>query len=194
MLHPLRMTNGLRARAAGRLNQIRRADSVPEILEARRLMSAITLGNGVLTLTGDANVSNSLTVEYVASNNQIHAAIGASHYFVPRGLVSSVRVYGSTQNDRVYINPAISAPSSIQTYGGTDSVNGGNGADTIDLGSGSDAAHGWGGNDTILGGDGNDVIYGDDGNDRVDGGNDNDRLSGGNNDDIVLGGAGDDIL
>jgi Ca2+-binding RTX toxin-like protein len=95
----------------------------------------------------------------------------------------------------------------VETYGGNDTVWGGDGNDRIEVREGNDEAHGGNGNDTLIGFEGNDTLYGDAGDDDITGewGNDvcyggdgNDVVNGGWNDtggrDTLYGGAGNDTI
>ena len=155
----------------------------------------ITLSGGALSLTGSANAANKFVVEYFASSNKVLASINDStaKYFTKSG-VSSIRITGGSQADKVYVNPALTAPATIDTFAGNDTVLSGNGPDTVRAGDGNDQVKGYGGNDRIDAGAGDDTVYGYDGNDTADGGVGNDTAFGGNGDDALVGGTGNDWL
>jgi Ca2+-binding RTX toxin-like protein len=78
------------------------------------------------------------------------------------------------------------------TYGGDDSLYGGDGNDTLNGLGGNDSLLGETGNDLLNGGNGNDLVYGGDGNDTVNGDGGNDTLYGGLGANVLNGGAGND--
>ncbi len=94
----------------------------------------------------------------------------------------------------------------IGTWGGNDTVSGGDGADSIDAGNGNNIVDAGADNDTVSSGDGNDVVKlgsGADmawslgGNDSIDGGSGNDYIVGGNKVgelSYYIGGTGNDQL
>ncbi len=165
-----------------------------EKLENRCLLSSVSIANGVLTVQGNANTANKLSVEWAPAVHQVVAVANEKTQFIPAANVKSTRVIGGALADQVWINPANTFPSTIQTGAGNDKISGGGGADTIDAGPGDDFVHGSVGDDIIKGGDGNDYLFGDTGNDRIDGGVGNDHISGGAGNDTMFGGDGVDQL
>jgi len=166
-----------------------RTHSQVEALENRQLLSSISLVNGVLTLTGDSNRANHL---YVDITGLINAT--GSNRKVSISSVKKIVINGGQLGDRVWINPKINAPAIITTFGGNDTISGGNGSDSIVAGNGDDQIYGNGGNDTIVAGDGNDRVDGGDGNDLINCGNGKNLITGGNGNDTLIGGSGGETL
>lgn len=168
--------------------------AIIEVLEVRQMMSTVTLQGGVLTLQGDANSRNVLSVsfnkakhEYIGRANKVTARFAASD-------VHSLKLTGGEKNDRIVVSENILLAADIQAGAGNDVVAGGSGPDTIDGGAGNDRLSGRGGNDVILGGAGNDLLSGGAGDDSLSGGAGNDTLRGGAGMDSLDGGAGVDRL
>src|SRR4051794_35939338 len=93
-----------RARSAGRLRSAAAkstlaARSVFETMESRRLMSAITLADGVLTLRGDADAPAVMSIDYNAQAGQWRASLNGTEQQYAAGEVTSIRMIGGNQND-----------------------------------------------------------------------------------------------
>jgi len=91
----------------------------------------------------------------------------------------------------------------IETYGGSDNIDGSRYADEVHSGSGMDEIDGEDGNDvleagtgadTVFGGNGNDTIRGGGGNDVLDGDAGHDTIYGDDDDDWIYGGTGRDTI
>ena len=166
-----------------------------EGLEGRTMLSAVTLTNGVLTLTGDQNATNSLTVD-VGGNGTLWVNADGHIINPSAGSVQSINITGGDGTDWVYINPAVSTPATINTYGGNDHIQGGSGYDTISTGDGNDYVKASG--NIVLGNGRNEVWVGAAGSyvksgtgaSLLVGGPGNDTLVGGNSADTLIGGAG----
>ncbi|MDB5288814.1 MAG: domain containing protein [Phycisphaerales bacterium] len=183
-----------RSRAARGSSKVSRAASAAiEGLESRQLLSACWVSNGVLTLQGNPTGYNGLVVDY-ASNGQLMVTCDGGGLYANPSSVHLINIIGGNGNDKVWINGRITIPCNIQTYGGTDDINGGGGNDTITVGDGNDWIDGRGGNDVIRAGNGNDVIYGDNGNDSITAGNGADKIWGENGDDTIVTGSGNSAL
>jgi len=193
------------AAAAHRLRLLKRAGarsspaSAPgapgafEALEGRRMLSSVTLSNGVLSVVGDANANNELVVQPSGSSN-LFAYANSARKTVAKSQVRSVRFVGGSSDDDVFLASSLSIPSDVKTYGGKDEIRLANGIDTVDAGDGDDMIWTRGGDDKILGGNGNDTFKGDEGNDTFDGGAGNDVAEGEEGNDVLRGGDGADKL
>jgi Ca2+-binding RTX toxin-like protein len=175
-----------------------------ETLEARRLF-AITLSNGVVTITGTSG-DDVVEFEYRSDVVQIAVTLNGSEKRYAPGLVTKFVVSSGDGNDRIEYSSAnggVAVPSFIDAGAGNDivlggpvkdTIHGGDGADHIDGGFGSDQIFGEGGNDSMYGSNGNDVLRGGAGNDDIRGGAHNDSIDGGDGDDDLYGDAGADSI
>ena len=142
---------------------------------------SVTLSNGVLSLVGVASDANGLSVDlssngYVWANADGHTLVAAS------GAIRAIQITGGNAPDFVYINPGISAPATINTFGGNDTIRGGSGYDTINSGDGNDIIYASG---SIALGNGNSVVWV---------GNQSSSVQAGNGDNLLVGGPGNDTL
>jgi len=164
-----------------------------EPLEDRRLLSSISLSNGVLTLTGDANSSNNLVVQPSGSSNYYVYANNVNKT-VSRSSVKSVKFVGGSRNDTIFLASSLTLNADVRAGAGDDDIRLGGGNDYVDAGDGNDKIWTRAGNDKVVGGNGNDNFLGDIGNDTFDGGAGNDTADGGGGDDVITGGIGDDSI
>ena len=160
--------------------------SALEPMEDRRLLSAVSLASGVLTVTG-TSVADSIYVTYMVAGDKVNVYDGGTvRGSFARTSVKSIKLSMGDGNDSVSINPAVGKiPATID---------GGNGSDSLGGGAGNDTITGGAGDDTLSGGDGNDRIESGDGANKLIGGNGNDTLVGGSGSDFLTGGAGNDTL
>ncbi|MEO6437268.1 MAG: PKD domain-containing protein, partial [Tepidisphaeraceae bacterium] len=147
-----------------------------EPLEQRRMLASVDLSGGILSLTGNNGMRNTMTVMRSGTSNYV-AKVGSLTRTVSASSVSQIRITGGNWNDTITIDSGITEKSLIKGMDGNDSIKGGGGADSI---------YGNAGNDTLLGNAGNDVLYGEAGNDRLDGGSGTDLGDGGSGTDTVL--------
>lgn len=171
-----------------RRRRIVQPTAAAECLEDRKLLTSITLQDGVLSIEG-SNRRDSVNVDYTQSRyGQLVTASVAGNG------VRLARSYFSRSVDRI----------DVETFGGNDSIrnrtsipmdaNAGSGDDMVWGGSGKDTIHGGSGDDKLYGNAGNDYLYGSWGADELDGGYGNDVLFGQWNNDVLKGGVGDDRL
>ena len=126
-----------------------------EPLERRTFLSAVTLSNGVLHLSGDATGFNSLTVD-LQGNGQLLANADGHKFELEPSAVQSISITGGGGPDWVYINPLIKVDANFSPGDGNDTIWGGTGADTITAGNGNDLVYA-SGNITL--GDGDNVVW-----------------------------------
>ena len=160
-----------------------------ESLEDRRVMAAVTLAGGVLTLTGD-NVADDIRVHYNGANSTAYVKdivtgnIKASIPAFDAAAITQVNIDALGGDD--YIEYNLIAPSYIHAGEGNDTVYGNEGVDRI---------YGDGGDNTIYAKGGNDFVFGGAGKDYLDTGNGVDYGFGyGGSDTLVVGGYGEDSL
>ena len=174
-----------------------------EDLEQRRMMSAVTFSDGVLSVTGSADASNDVSLKLDATKTRIVVAANQVVQEFNLTNVSAINITGGNQADVVNVSLEIDVGAWIDVGAGDDTVMGGGGNDTIFGGTGNDIIHGRTGHDSINGGDGEDRIAGGRGGDTLhgDAGDDvlfarmgHDSVSGGDGNDVVWGGKGDDTL
>jgi Ca2+-binding RTX toxin-like protein len=171
----------------------RQSSPLLEPLEDRRLLSSVSLTNGVLQLTGDANSPNHLVVQPSGSSNLFVYANNANKT-VARSAVKSVKFIGGSRDDSIFLASTLPYNTTVNAGAGNDDVRIGAGNDTVDGGDGNDRLWTRAGNDKILGGRGDDSIQGFEGNDTIDAGDGNDSVDAGQGDDAALGGTGNDSL
>lgn len=178
-----------------------------ELLEPRILfdVTAAIDGNGVVTITGDAN-ANSITIRGDSNGViTIKGTTGGPQTFGGQGVpVTKIVVNGGDGDDNIQLNnkpaklpkDANGDPieAEINGQGGDDTVEGGGGADSLNGGEGNDKVRGNGGNDQLNGENGNDDLGGGAGDDVNDGGDGNDDIKDKEGNNTVRGGAGDDNI
>jgi hypothetical protein len=174
--------------------------SLIEQLESRQLL-AVTLADGVLTVSGSSRADNIKVTGRPGATGAIIVKInnGAAKSF-SRADVDFVNVSGKAGNDRITVGGVVRGLT-ISAGSGDDVVKSGGSADLILGGSGDDDLFGRNGNDQIYGEAGDDSVIGGNGNDTL-GGDDEDILWARNGsrpadiagDDTVNGGFGDDWL
>ena len=137
------------------------AHAAVETLERRSLLSAVLLtSEGVLTLTGDANRTNVMRVDYSDGGTSITANANGVFRTFEKWQVTSINITGGELTDRVRIGRTVRLPSVITTLGGNDVVLGGAGTDAMYGGSGNDFLSGRAGRDRLVGGTGRDTLSG----------------------------------
>jgi hypothetical protein len=179
-------------RMTSRANVVRRA--AIESLEERRMLSSYGLSSGVLTVTGDANAANRLSVDLLSSSAQLMVTCNGGGMYAPVSSVKRIVITGGNGDDTVWVNPSINIPCVVQTYNGTDSVATGAAADSIVVGNGNDYVDSRGGNDTIVAGNGHDTLHGDTGNDSITAGSGGNLIYGEQDNDTIISGAGNDTI
>jgi len=175
-----------------------------ENLEPRRLL-AVTLSNGVLTVTG-FNAADRIEIQRRADDGEVRVEHNGQEFDFPIGSVTRVVVNARRGNDFIeysgrdgglVVSGVINGGTGNDTIQGgdaNDTLIGGNGHDLIEGKSGNDRIAGGKGNDTIQGGNGNDSLNGDQGHDDLWGNRGDDKLDGGFGDDDISGGRGTDNL
>ena len=166
---------------------------VLETLELRRLLSSITLTNGILTITGDPINGSSLTVAPPAQTSTPIAGSGVTDN-VPAANVKQINIIGGAGPDYIYVDSSITIPTSILGGAGNDSIRAGGGRNTINGGEGDDWISGRGTYNIIYGGDGDDTLLGGPGNNFIDGGAGDDSIVGGAGNDTLIGDDGNDTI
>jgi hypothetical protein len=179
---------------------------VMQSLERRTMLSAApVLSNNVLTITGDANTPNTITVYENSDHTSMLATINGVSATFNDGDVNLIEIYCGNAGDSVVVDPSLTTQlrvtggagnDYIYTDAGNATVYGNAGDDTIIGNGGNDYLDGGAGNDSITGGSGNCTIYGDDGNDTLVGGSatGGDVIGGGTGDNVTTGTPGDTIV
>jgi Ca2+-binding RTX toxin-like protein len=127
-----------------------------ELLETRRVLAAVSLHNGTLTIVGTGG-ADSISIDQTSSHLNVH--FNSSAFSYSSSSVQRISISAGNGNDSVRLTDAVTKPASIAGGAGNDSLRGGGGNDTL---------AGEGGNDTLDGGLGADDISGGTGNDTVD--------------------------
>lgn len=164
-----------------------------ETLEDRRLLSSISLSNGVLTLTGDSNSENKLVIQ-PSGSSKLYVYANNVNRTVALSAVRSVKFVGGSKDDDIFLASKLRLDAVVNAGAGNDYIRTAEGNDVVDAGDGNDRIRSRPGNDRVIGGNGNDSFEGEDGNDTFDGGAGNDSADGGKGDDALAGGPGNDTL
>jgi Ca2+-binding RTX toxin-like protein len=127
-----------------------------ELLETRRVLAAVSLHNGTLTIIGTGG-ADSISIDQSSSHLNVH--FNSSAFSYSSSSVQRISISAGNGNDSVHLTDAVTKPASIAGGAGNDSLRGGGGNDTL---------AGEGGNDTLDGGKGADDMSGGAGNDTVD--------------------------
>ena len=167
-----------------------------ETLEDRRLMSSVSLSNGVLNIIGNTSGNNNLSATLVNSGKSIYANAGSGHTLtVALSSVQKIVVDGGSGNDTLTVDSNIHLPATISGGAGNDVVWGGGGKNDIAEGNGNDWINDRGFDTYVQAGNGNDTIFSSYTGDTIVAGNGNDWIAGqtGGNDSIVAGNGRDTI-
>ncbi|WP_339749873.1 calcium-binding protein [uncultured Rubinisphaera sp.] len=175
-----------------------------QTLEAKQLMSGVSLEGGVLKIQAvqhDNTSSKEVRVYYdgnevVVRTLGLHYSQGVNVRKFPTNSVNKIEFRGTALKDKFTNYTEIT--SEAWGYAGSDTFSGGNwqskSVDIFHGGKGKDFLYGQGGNDQLYGGGGVDKLVGGDDNDILEGGKHNDTLIGGSGSDILRGGHGNDKL
>lgn len=139
-----------------------------EGLEKRWLLSSVSFENGVLSLEGNTDANNRLTVDRYPDASTILAVVNNAVRYVPASQVNQIRIIGGDANDKIFVNPQIRTPALIESLDGNDSIFSGDGPDLIFTGNGNNRIDSHGGNDQIKSGSGSDQIKPGNGKDKID--------------------------
>src|SRR5690348_15301482 len=142
-----------------------------ELLEARQLLSGVTVAGNVWQISGDANRHSLGDVIAIApaenDPSTLQVAIdGTVAGTTPVNAIHSISIDAGKGNDRVTIDLGPSGDSIAVTIlggPGNDRITGAGEVDTVSGGPGDDRIDGGGGNDNLSGDAGNDIILGGDG-------------------------------
>src|SRR5688572_5151396 len=103
------MSHTNRERSENSRDRIARAAAraVLETMETRRLMSAVTLTDGVLTLRGDEAAASNLIVDFHAPRGSYRAAAGEVEQTFAADQVTAIQIFGGDGDDNIYVDPYI---------------------------------------------------------------------------------------
>jgi hypothetical protein len=129
-----------------------------EKLEDRRLMSQVSLVDGMLIVQGNANGNNRLGVTRDEGGKTFFARSNGvkEHYDISE--VKSIYLIGGEKTDTVFVERDIDRNAYVRVGSGDDLVETGAGSDTIFGGNGADSLRGNEGDDLIVGAAGPDKI------------------------------------
>ncbi len=108
-----------------------------QMLEPRTLFSSIGVSDQTLTLTGDANQSNTLFV-LAGANNTIIAAVNGTTQTFDASTIASIVINGGDSGNMIIESPSIATPTTIHGGAGADYISAGHTA-SVDGKSGSDS-------------------------------------------------------
>ena len=109
-----------------------------ELLETRRVLAAVSLHNGTLTITGTSG-ADSILVDQTAAHLNVH--FNSSAFSFSSSSVNRIFISVGGGNDSVRLGDAVTKRASIIGGSGNDSLRGGGGNDTI-AGEGNDTLDG----------------------------------------------------
>src|SRR5678815_2284271 len=114
---------GVRTPEAGSTESASPSCPVPvfETLEDRRLLSSISLSNGVLTLTGDSGSSNELVVQRSGSTN-LYAYANNVNKKIALSSVKSVKFTGGSKADDIFLASDLKLNAEVKAGAGDDSI------------------------------------------------------------------------
>lgn len=176
--------------------------AVVETLEHRQMLSGVAFDNGVLTVTGLANSSNTINVWQLKSGS-LRTTLNGKNSTFKIADVKGIHITGGDRADAINVDSQIKINVLVKGLAGNDTIATGAGNDAIDSGSGDDYITAGSGNDALNLGTGNDRAFGEDGNDTLSGDNGNDALYGNAGNDLfrfvesfdrIQGGAGQDSM
>jgi Ca2+-binding RTX toxin-like protein len=168
--------------------------SVCEPLERRQLLSAATLGHGVLKVSGDVHAPNTIDVELnaqgqvavnILSPEAKHGATSLSKTFA--GTITRIDVTGGNAADTITVGTTSDLDIETRVFGTA-------GADSVAVGNQNARIFGQRGADAITAGNGNDLIVGGKGANSITAGSGDDTIFGGAGPDTIVAGAGDDVI
>jgi hypothetical protein len=178
-----------------------------EALEDRRLLAAVVLGRWVMSVVGQPNEPNTITVGLTPDQQSVTASIAYSlpkkgpqliTKTFPLSKIHLLVIHGGRDSDSIVIdqtNGSFPVPTRFYTGNGNDTVQGGDEPDLIHTGVGSDSINSGNGNDTIYGGLGADTLTGGSGNDWIQSGKGHQvLLAGDGQDTLVAGTLGDTLM
>lgn len=171
--------------------------AVMELLEPKRLLSAVLGSDGTLTVEGTPGNDSILISRSSTDTSLIEVSVNRQVSSFPLASVRSMVIRAGEGNDRVALSErlgAIVVDVRVFAGSGNDRVQLGSGNDLVDAGAGNDFVEAGAGNDLVSGGEGNDRLVGVAGNDNLVGGLGNDRIDGGDGTDLLTGDAGHDVL
>jgi Ca2+-binding RTX toxin-like protein len=132
-----------------------------ESLEPRTLLSSAVVRDKKLTIRGDTDTPNNITVSLDAKKKNVLVDINGTAFSFKKDNVEHVNIVGGNQDDTILIDET-----------------------TVQFGIPT-RVFGEAGNDTITTGKERDEIFGDDGNDTINSGKGDDTIIGGNGDDVI---------
>jgi len=143
--------------------------AILESLEDRRLMSSISLVNGLLTIQGDRVLPNTASATLVGSS-QVMAYVNGQSQLFNLSSVARIAINGGAGDDCLTVGTTLNIPAVIQGFAGSD---------TIAAGGGVTVVHAGKGNDSVIAGTSSEVIYCGNGNDMVSNAAPGDTINGG---------------
>jgi hypothetical protein len=105
--------------------------AVLETLEDRRLLSSIAFDNGLLTITGDRDARNLLTVRPNQDGTHLKVNRNGTITYHKRSQVKKVKVVGGIKEDVIYIDPGVHAGLSFNSDRGIDTIFAADGDDQL---------------------------------------------------------------
>ncbi len=159
-----------------------------ESLEDRRVMAAVNLAGGVLTVTGD-DVADDIRVIYNGNTSTAYVADKVT------GQIKASRTFNTNAVTQVNINALAGDDYVEYNLIAASVIHGGDGKDVIYGNEGPDQIYGDANDDTLYGKGGDDRVWGGENRDLIDTGNGADFGYGeGGDDTIIIGGYGSDNL
>ncbi|HUB26805.1 MAG TPA: PKD domain-containing protein [Tepidisphaeraceae bacterium] len=98
--------------------------AVIESLEPRRLLSATSLSDGVLSVTGDNTSDNTIAVDQIG-NGLLAAIVNGHSQVYPIVQINQIQITDGNEQNSVAIDKALAVPTTVYSYGPGDKITGG---------------------------------------------------------------------
>src|SRR3954471_21748385 len=92
-----------------------------ELLEARQMLTSVSLSSGLLTVTGNSTSNNKLTVTLDSTGNIKAYANGTTHTY-SKSSVSSIKIIGGGSGDYLAVTNLLNVKTTFDAKGGNDTV------------------------------------------------------------------------
>lgn len=126
------LTKRANKKQAKRKANRRRIDkAVVETLETRQLMSSSALIDGTLTLSGDANQNNHMSVHLMEDGQTVQVKTGRKTRTFELADVEAIKIVGGRKSEVIDVDPRLTMPLDIRTFDGNDVVMTGGPADRV---------------------------------------------------------------
>ena len=123
-------------------------------------MSTVGVNDGVLTIVGNLDTGNRVTVKATARGRLISAIVNGKRRSFSRLGLAGLDIIGGSARDVITVAANVKLATTIDGAGGNDAITGGSAGDTLRGGLGNDTLRGGAGDDYLDGGDGTNALIG----------------------------------